>query len=111
MSTHTFASREDVTYRKNDNEKEIDVGDIMELEVQVLGYKTDGRIFGGSDLVADELLFSVPLFVLLFRRQGNVHIDISWLRAIIFLLDAHRTVVCNMPMFLSIIVPFLLVCR
>lgn len=33
-------AREGTTYTENDNEQEIDVGNIVELEPQVLGHKT-----------------------------------------------------------------------
>lgn len=53
----------DLIYRKNDDEQEVDVGNVVELEPDVLGHETQRRVFGGSDLVSDELRKGIALFV------------------------------------------------
>jgi hypothetical protein len=39
------------TYGQDDQEEKVAVGDIVELVVKVLGHKTQGGVFGGTDFV------------------------------------------------------------
>jgi hypothetical protein len=66
--------RED-TYAENDDEQEVDVGDVVELEPQVLGYEAEGRVLGGSYLVAGVLCEGVAFFVALRLGKGYVEVD------------------------------------
>ncbi len=40
------------TYTKNDDEKEVDVGNVVELKVQILWDEAERRVLGRPDLVA-----------------------------------------------------------
>lgn len=51
------------TYRENNNEQEINVGHVVELQPQVLGYEADGGILCGPDFIPAEILFRFPVFV------------------------------------------------
>lgn len=64
-----------VAYREDDDEQEVDVGDIMKLEPYVFGDETQGGIFGGSDLVADKGGDGVAFFVARIVRQWLVEED------------------------------------
>ena len=59
-----FRRRREGTHAQDNNEQEVDVGDVVELEPQVLGYEAERRVFGGSYLA----------FCL---RQGNVEVDFA----------------------------------
>jgi len=65
------------TYRKNNDEKEINISNIMELKVKILRYKTDRCVFGRPDfisLIPDERM---PLFVFHVGREGDVEEETS----------------------------------
>lgn len=47
-----ISGAEDGENRENDDEQEVDVGDVVELEPQVLWDETEGCIFCGADLVS-----------------------------------------------------------
>ena len=51
-----------ITYREDDEKKEVHVRDVVELKPQILGYKTERGIFCGPDLVA--LVVSVRAAIL-----------------------------------------------
>ena len=73
-------SRAGLTYIENDDEKEVDVGNVVELKPQVLWYETQRCIFRGPYLVPRVTLLDVSLFVFCFVGKGDVHIDRSRFR-------------------------------
>jgi hypothetical protein len=99
------------THRKNDDEEEVYVGDVVKLEEQVLGDEAQGGVLGCPDLVPDKLLLPVALLVHLFLRQWDVHVDVARLQPFVLLLDTHGTVVRDVTMVLIVTVSFLFVCR
>ena len=58
--------RREVTHPKNNDKEEIDIGNIVELEPQVLGHETEGRVFGRSYLVAGVVCEWVAFWIALF---------------------------------------------
>jgi hypothetical protein len=84
------------TYTEDDDEEEIDIGDVVKLPIQVLGDEAQRGIFGGSDLVPHELLFPMALLVELVGRQWHVDVDVSWFEACGLLFLAHGAVVADM---------------
>jgi sRNA-binding carbon storage regulator CsrA len=64
-----------LTYAEDNDEKEVDHGNIMKLEPQILRYETQWSIFGGPYLVPRVMLFDTSLFVFCFVWKGYVHID------------------------------------
>lgn len=80
-------------YAQNDDEKEIDIGDVVELIVQVLGYETERRILGSSDLVPDKLLLPVALFVKFVGRERKIYVNVPRLRSWCVLLLTHWAIV------------------
>ena len=73
-------SRAGLTYTENNDEKEVDVGNVVELKPQVLWYETQGCVFSGPYLVPRVTLFDVSLFVFCFIGKGDVHVDRSRFR-------------------------------
>jgi len=73
-------SRAGLTYTENNDEKEVDVGNVVELKPQVLWYETQRCIFRGPYLVPRVTLLDVSLFVFCFVGKGDVHIDRSRFR-------------------------------
>jgi hypothetical protein len=69
-----------MSYTEDDDEKEVNVGDVMELKVQILGYEAEWGVFGSPDLVPCVLLLNMALLVYCICRQGNVHVDCSSVR-------------------------------
>jgi len=65
----------DETYTKDDDEQEVDIGNVVELEPQILGHKAEGRVFGGSYLVACVLCRGVAVGVALRLWQRHVDVD------------------------------------
>lgn len=63
------------THSENDNENEVDVGDVVQLKPQVLGHETDGCVFGRPDLVSLERLQRTALVIACFCRQSAIDID------------------------------------
>lgn len=57
-----------VTYREDNDEQEIDIGDVVKLEPQILGYETDGGVLCGANLVSHELSDGVSFFVACILR-------------------------------------------
>ena len=64
-----------MAYRENDDEQKVDIGDVVELEPQVLGDETDGCVFGGSNLVSHELRSGMTFFVARILGQWHVEED------------------------------------
>jgi len=58
--------RKSRAYRKDNDKQEVHVCDIVELQPQVLGHKTDGRVLRRPDLVTLIMLQRVSLFILGF---------------------------------------------
>jgi hypothetical protein len=73
-------SRRGLTYTENNDEKEVDVGNVVELKPQVLWYETQGCIFSGPYLVPRVTLPDVSLFIFCFVGKGDVHVDRSRFR-------------------------------
>jgi hypothetical protein len=65
------------TYTQDDDEQKVDVGDIVELEPQILGNEAERRVLGGSYLVARVVCNGVAVFVALSLRQRRVEVDSS----------------------------------
>jgi len=63
------------TYAEDDDEQEVDVGDVVELEPQILGYEAEGRVFCRSYLVAGVVCERVAFWIALFLGQGQVEVD------------------------------------
>ena len=63
------------THAQYNNEQEVDIGDVVELEPQVLRYEAERRVFGGSYLVAGVLCERVAFFVAFCLRQGDIEVD------------------------------------
>lgn len=51
------------TYRKDDNEQKVDVGDIVELEIQVLGHEANWRVLGCAHFISHKLLSWMSLLI------------------------------------------------
>lgn len=51
------------TYSENDDDEEEDVGDVVELEIQVLGDEGERRVFGGADFIACKLVDGVAVLI------------------------------------------------
>ena len=68
------AARKDA-YLENDDEKKVYVGDIVELQPEVLRNKAQWSVLSSPDLVPGELYFVVPLLILSVVGQGNVEED------------------------------------
>lgn len=64
-----------LAYTEDNDEKEVDVGNVVKLKPQVLWDETQWRIFGGPYFVPCITLLDVPLFVFRFIWKGDVHID------------------------------------
>ena len=73
-------SRAGLTYAENNDEKEVDVGNVVELKPQVLWYETQRCVFRGPYLVPRVTLLDVSLFIFCFVGKGDVHIDRSRFR-------------------------------
>lgn len=84
-------------YTQNNDEEKVNIGNIVELEEQIFGNKAQCRVLCRSDLVPDELLLVVALFIQFSRRKGNVHIDVSRAGAGLFLLLSHWTIPRDIP--------------
>ena len=69
-----------MSYTEDDDEKEVDVGDVMKLKKQILGYEAEWSVFGCPDLVPCVLLLQMTLLVFGLCRRGNVHVDCSSIR-------------------------------
>ena len=69
-----------MTYTENNDEKEVDVGNVVELKPQVLWYETQGGVFSGPYLVPRVALLDVSFFIFCFVGKGDVHIDRSRFR-------------------------------
>ena len=54
------------TYRQDDDEQKVDVCNVVELQPQVFGQETDGRIFCRPDLIALVLYQRVSFAILGF---------------------------------------------
>lgn len=63
------------THAQDNDKQEVDIGDVVELEPQVLGYEAEGRVFGGSYLVAGVVCEGLAFFVALCLGQGHVEVD------------------------------------
>jgi hypothetical protein len=66
------------TYRKNDQDKEVDVSNIMELVPQILWYEAERRVLGRPDLVPAVALERVAILVHRAGWQRGVEVDRSW---------------------------------
>lgn len=53
-------------YLQDDNEEEIDVGNVVKLKPQVLRYEAQWSVLRRSNLVSSELLLVVAIFCLHF---------------------------------------------
>jgi hypothetical protein len=65
------------TYTEDDDEQKVDVGDVVELEPQVLGHEAERCVFGGSYLVARVVCNGVTVVVALCLRQRRVEVNPS----------------------------------
>lgn len=63
------------TYNQDNDKEEEDVGDIVELEPNILGYKRQWRVFGGSNLVSGVAAGRMPLVIEHAGGQGQVKED------------------------------------
>jgi hypothetical protein len=68
-------NRRELAYTKDNDEKEIDVGNVVKLKPQVLWEETQRCVFGGPYLVPSVILLDVSLFVFRFVWKRDVHID------------------------------------
>lgn len=75
-------SRGGLTYAEDNDEKEVDVGNVVELKPQVLWYETQGRVFRGPYLVPRVTLLDMSLFIFCFVGKGDVHVDRSRFRPV-----------------------------
>ena len=65
----------ELAYTENDDEKEVDVGNVMKLKPQVFWNETQWCVFRGSYLVSGVMLLDTSLFVFCFVRERDVHVD------------------------------------
>jgi hypothetical protein len=56
------------TYREDNQEQEVDVGNVMELVVQVLRYETQGSVLGSPNLVSPVVFEGKAILVDRFGR-------------------------------------------
>jgi hypothetical protein len=75
VSAHAPSNGE--TYTEDNNEQKVHVGDIVELEPQILWHETERRVLCGSYLVARVVCDRVAVFVTLGLGQGHVEVDSS----------------------------------
>lgn len=66
------------TYRKDDQEQEVHVRNVMELEPQILGYEAERRVLGRPDLISAILFARVAILIHILRRERDVEVDCSW---------------------------------
>lgn len=71
------------TYTKNNDEQEIDVGDVVELKPQVFRYESQCGVFGGSYLVARIVDFWFALLVSCALGKGPVEVDRPAIRLLV----------------------------
>ena len=63
------------TYGEAYDEQEIDVGDVVELQPEVLGKEGKWSVFGGPSLVALKVGQGTAIFILGLGRKLTVEID------------------------------------
>ena len=66
-----------MTYSKNDQEEEIDIGNVMELEPQVFGYETQRGILRRSDFVPGKLHSRMIVFIFGLWRERHIEVDLA----------------------------------
>lgn len=73
------------THDKDDEEQKENIGDVLKLEPQVLGYEGQRGVLGSPDLVARELLYGTSVLVDESLGQGQVEVQLAGSGAIMFL--------------------------
>lgn len=63
-----------MTYTENDNEEEVDIGDVMELKIQILRQKSQGRVFGSSDFIPAKVHAGMAFLILGLVWKWNVEV-------------------------------------
>lgn len=67
-----------VTYAENDNEEEVDVSNVVELKIQILRQKRQGRVFGSSDFIPAKVHAGMALLILglVWKRDVEVYLPL-----------------------------------
>jgi hypothetical protein len=65
------------TYTEDGNKQKVDVGNIVELEPQVFGYKTERGIFGRPDFVPRVFCNDVAVFVSCIGWQRLIEVNFA----------------------------------
>lgn len=69
--------QEDATYNKDNEEKEEDVGNVLELKPQVLWDEGQWGVFGCPDLVTRKLVKRIAILVEEVRWQRQIEVQLS----------------------------------